>query len=156
MARTEPPRPLALDTSVIVALVSGWHAQHEVTRAALERMLGRGHPLFAPAPALVEAYSVLTRLPPPHRIAPKVALGLLRSNFGRGATPALSGKAVWKILGGAVERVVSGGRVHDWIIACSASQQGPCILVTFNVRHFTAFQTDDLHVRTPEALEPGG
>ena len=33
------------------------------------------------APALVEAYAVLTRLPPPHRLSPADALALLEADF---------------------------------------------------------------------------
>ena len=38
------------------------------------------------APALVEAYAVLTRLPPPHRLSPDMALALLENNFLKLAT----------------------------------------------------------------------
>ncbi len=152
MAKTER-RPLALDASVVVALVAGWHEKHEVTRSALEAMGRKGHDLFVPTPALIESYSVLTRLPPPHRLSPKVALQLLRANFERTRTPALLRTQVWKTLDEAVERAVAGGRVHDWIIARTASHDGPCILVTSNARHFEPFETDDLWVRTPEMLD---
>lgn len=55
---------IAPDTSVLVAGFATWHEGHE----AAVRALNRGVHLIAHA--AVETYSVLTRLPPPHRIAP--------------------------------------------------------------------------------------
>lgn len=54
---------IAPDTSVLVAGFATWHEGHE----AAVRALNRGVHLIAHA--AVETYSVLTRLPPPHRIA---------------------------------------------------------------------------------------
>ena len=42
--------------------------------------------MIVAAPALVEAYAVLTRLPPPHRLSPQTALTLLENNFLKLAT----------------------------------------------------------------------
>ncbi|MEX2240756.1 MAG: PIN domain-containing protein [Burkholderiales bacterium] len=54
---------IAADTSVVVAAFASWHEGH----AAALRALGRG--VRVPAHVLLESYSVLTRLPPPHRAA---------------------------------------------------------------------------------------
>ncbi len=45
--------------------------------------------MLLPAPALVEAYAVLTRLPPPHRLSVPDALALLEANFIRAGGPNL-------------------------------------------------------------------
>ncbi|GAB3914246.1 hypothetical protein GCM10011575_18120 [Microlunatus endophyticus] len=54
----------AVDTSVIVAAFAGWHQDHASAAAEL-----RQRPRVV-AHALLEAYSVLTRLPGPHRAPP--------------------------------------------------------------------------------------
>ena len=151
MAKTDP-RPIALDTSVLIALVAGWHEEHGPTRDAVESMLSKRHPLVVPAPALVEAYSVLTRLPPPHRVSPDVANELLRANFADATVPVLPSSGIWRALDEAVERGVAGGRVHDWLIARTARHHGPCILLTLNERHFAAFDAEDFWVRTPATV----
>ncbi len=48
---------LTADTSVVVAALSAWHEQHDVAARALERVT------VLPAHVMLEAYSVLTRLP---------------------------------------------------------------------------------------------
>src|SRR5258707_811905 len=65
-AASEKPRDLvALDTSVIIALVSGWHERHAAVTALVEGELDRGSGLLLATHALIESYAVLTRLPPP-------------------------------------------------------------------------------------------
>jgi hypothetical protein len=58
--------------------------------------------MIVAAPALVEAYAVLTRLPPPHRLSPQTALTLLENNFLKLATViALNAKSYETLLLGA-------------------------------------------------------
>src|SRR6184192_3362205 len=61
-----------LDTSCLVAAVCSWHMHHEATAAEISRRLSRGEEPVMAAPALVEAYAVLTRLPAPHRLLPRM------------------------------------------------------------------------------------
>lgn len=65
---------LAVDTSVVVPALLASHAQHEPCRVAAAGAA-------IPAHVLVEAYSVLTRLPTPHRLSPEVADSLLARWF---------------------------------------------------------------------------
>jgi hypothetical protein len=51
----------AVDTSVVVAAFASWHEHHVLARKAMA-----SRPRLV-AQAAVESYSVLTRLPPPHR-----------------------------------------------------------------------------------------
>ena len=76
----------ALDTSCMVAAVCPWHEHHAAAAVEIERRLDRGERIATPAPALVEAYAVLTRLPQPHRLAPADAWAVLRGNFVDQAT----------------------------------------------------------------------
>lgn len=66
---------LAVDTSVVVAAFATWHDGHGAALAALDR-----HPRL-PAHVLLESYSVLTRLPPPHRTSPATASSFLELRF---------------------------------------------------------------------------
>lgn len=57
----------AIDTSVIVPGLLFWHEKHEAASAALVQLLESGNEVVLPLHSLVEAYAVMTRLPPPHR-----------------------------------------------------------------------------------------
>ncbi len=69
------------DTSCIVAALCGWHEHHERAARELGRRLDSGEALVVAAPALVETYAVLTRLPSPHRLSPADSQALLEANF---------------------------------------------------------------------------
>lgn len=151
--RAEQRSILALDTTCLVALLCGWHEHHAATASALERRIDAGATLVLPAPALIEAYSVLTRLPAPHRLAPVDASQLLRQNFEQGARVAsLSAKDTWSLLGNAPLDKVQGGRVYDAVMAACARKAGARELLTLNLRHFEGFADATLRVTSP--LEP--
>ena len=102
------------------------------------------------APALVEAYAVLTRLPPPHRLAPDVALRLIDANFVRGVTAvALDASDYRTLLRSASDEGVSGGRTYDAVIARCAHLARARTLLTFNVTHFERFAAPELAVVVP-------
>ncbi|HYN30821.1 MAG TPA: PIN domain-containing protein [Dermatophilaceae bacterium] len=52
------------DTSLLIAALLQWHPRHQVARAAL-----RTRVQALPAHVVVECFSVLTRLPAPHRLS---------------------------------------------------------------------------------------
>ena len=60
------------DTSVLVPFLLPWHERHERARAALAERVDA-----VPAHVFLECYSVLTRLPAPHRLSAKSAGELL-------------------------------------------------------------------------------
>lgn len=61
---------IAVDTSIVVAAFASWHEAHEAARGALSE-----EPRL-PAQVAVESYSVLTRLPPPHRAESSIVVAL--------------------------------------------------------------------------------
>jgi predicted nucleic acid-binding protein len=128
---------IALDTNVLVASLLEAHADHEVACGALEATSDAG--LLVPAPVLFEAYSVLTRLPRPHRLAPKVALAALRGTLGGSAIAGVDAAEVWRDLADAVEHGISGGAVHDFAIGRCAVRGKATTLLTFNDRHFQRY-----------------
>lgn len=127
----------SLDTSCIVAAVCAWHEGHAVAADEIERRLDRGEVLTVPAPALVEAYAVLTRLPSPHRLSAADAWTLLATNFVQQATVvALTGAAYTTLLQRLAKEGVAGGRTYDAVIGECARQRQVAVLLTFNRRHF--------------------
>jgi predicted nucleic acid-binding protein len=125
------------DSSCLIAAVCAWHEHHEIAVDALESRRGAGQALVLAAHALAETYAVLTRLPPPHRLAPAVAGALIEQNFVRGVTlVALPGRTYASVVRRLAQEGVGGGRTYDAIIAESARRGRAAILLTFNPRHF--------------------
>ena len=126
-----------LDTSCMVAAVCTWHEHHLAAVAEIERRLERSERIAVPAPALVEAYTVLTRLPAPHRLSPADTWALINANFIEHAKiVVLGGTAYTEVLRSLAKEAVGGGRVYDAVIAKCASQAKAETLLTFNRRHF--------------------
>ena len=66
---------IALDTSVVVATFASWHEAHADSVALLARQPS------LPGHVVIETYSVLTRLPPPHRAAAEIVDQFLSESF---------------------------------------------------------------------------
>lgn len=139
-----------LDTSCIVAAVSAWHAAHEVTLKEISHRVAAGHELVSAAPALVEAYSVLTRLPTPHRLAAPDAVTLLDTNFiVRRRVVTLGAEDYVSLLRGAPAEGVSGGRTYDAVIAACATKARAQELLTLNEEDFLAWHGREFRVFVP-------
>ena len=112
---------IAADTSVVVASLASWHDGHD---AAWRAITGG---VRLPAHCLLEAYSVLTRLPPPHRFEPRVARHLLRSTFPD-APLTLDAALHGSLLDRLVEAGVSGGAAYDGLIGITAAHHDALLL----------------------------
>src|SRR6188472_166069 len=66
---------LTADTSAVIAALSAWHERHEQAAAALASVTA------LPAHVVVEAYSVLTRLPAGLAVAPLAAADVIARRF---------------------------------------------------------------------------
>ncbi len=123
---------IAADTSVLVAAFASWHESHAAAREAL-----RGARLVAHS--VVETYSVLTRLPPPHRVVPDLAADFLRqvATAAPLTLPAEQVAALPHLLSG---RGVSGGAVYDALIAVTALHHG-AELVSLDARAAATYRT---------------
>ena len=66
MESEEAQRATALDASVIVAALLAAHEHHGPAATELGALLAEPGDVILPLQALVEAYSVMTRLPSPH------------------------------------------------------------------------------------------
>lgn len=131
------PGTFAVDTSCIVAAVCAWHGHHRPAAVAIERRFDLGDRLTVAAHALTEAYSVLTRFPAPHRLAPADAWQVLDVSFAQAGTViSLTAPQHVALLRRLAEAGVSGGRSYDAVIAECAARAGASALLTFNPRHF--------------------
>jgi predicted nucleic acid-binding protein len=131
------------DTSCMIAAVCSWHEHHEAAANEIEsRIAGRAKMMVA-APALIEAYAVLTRLPPPHRLSPQTALTLLESNFLKwGTVIALNAKSYQALLLATAKNNVAGGRAYDAVIGACAELAQVLTVLTFNATDFAALGHD--------------
>jgi predicted nucleic acid-binding protein len=133
----------------MIAACCAWHEHHRRASAALERRLDRGERLVVAAPAVLEAYAVLTRFPAPYRLSADDALALLDGNFMRSRVVAIDGRRTVQLLRSAPADGVTGGRTYDAAIAACARKAHARELITFNERHFLPFAGDDLEIVVP-------
>ena len=144
------------DTSCMVAALCAWHEHHAASVDEINRRLERREPLLVAAPALVEAYAVLTRLPPPHRLSPDDALGLLDTNFLQpGKMLTLGGRAYRVLLHSAPGRDIVGGLVYDAVILECAIRGTATALLTFNERDFAPLAPPGLQIVVPRRTGAG-
>lgn len=101
------------DTSVLVPALVSWHPDHHSCREALSDVEA------VPTHVLVESYSVLTRLPPPHRIAPAdAAAAITACPF---AALSLPDRAFRQLIAHLAAHQVRGGATYDALIAATAA-----------------------------------
>lgn len=112
---------IAVDTSVVVAAFASWHEAHRAALAALARK-----PRI-PAHVMAESYSVLTRLPPPHRAPAEVVVSFLVARFP-GAPLVLPGTSYRALLRELVHLGFAGGAVYDALIGATARHAGAALL----------------------------
>ena len=70
----------AVDSSVVIAAFATWHEHHGIAEATASRPRLIAH-------AAIESYSVLTRLPPPHRAHPSIAHTFITERFTNHSSP---------------------------------------------------------------------
>lgn len=112
---------IAVDTSVVVAAFGAWHEDHAIAATTV-----RERPLL-PVHAAFEAYSVLTRLPPPHRTSPSIARAFLGAAFA-GRWLELPVAVAEGLLDELAELGVAGGATYDALIGATARASGATIL----------------------------
>lgn len=111
----------AVDSSVAIPAYATWHPAHERARAIVEAGVS------IPAHAALETYSVVTRLPPPHRGRPDHVLSFLRESFGS-EWLTLSGGAVRDLIAELASRGIHGGPTYDGLIAATVKAAGGRLL----------------------------
>ena len=146
-----PAEAFLPDTSCMIAAVCSWHEHHPAATEEFERRFARGERLVVAGPALLEAYAVLTRLPPPHRLSPETTALLLSANFiGEDLEIAtLTAGEFPRLIASAAERNIMGGRLYDAAILACAESAHVDSLLTFNERHFRELHGGKLRVVVP-------
>jgi predicted nucleic acid-binding protein len=111
----------AVDSSVVIAAFASWHEHHAVARKALA-----DRPRLV-AHAVVECYSVLTRLPPPHRAQPSIVHSFISERF---ADPflTLSETGYQELLATVTSNQILGGSAYDALIAFTAAEHEATLL----------------------------
>ena len=104
----------AADTSLVVAAFATWHEHHEAAR----RVLDGGVRLIEHC--ALETYSVLTRLPPPHRSSGSVVRDFMRARFPEPFLR-LSVASYRAFLLGLADHEVLGGAAYDALVAATAA-----------------------------------
>ena len=141
---------VGLDTSCLVPLLSDEHADHEATRAQWDRLRRADVQLVVSCHALLECFSVLTRMPPPYRRPAEEAERLLQKNFAQGVEiPGFGSELMWSCIRELVSLGVGGGRIYDAVIARSTFAAGAAVLLTWNVGDFLAVAPAGLEILTP-------
>lgn len=118
---------------MIVAAFARWHARHDAAREALSGVTD------LVAHAELEAYSVLTRLPAPHRAPSKVVADFLRQRFP-GSRLALPSRDRLRLVPDLASRDLTGGAVYDALIAATAMAH-EYELLTCDRRASTVYRT---------------
>ncbi len=127
------------DTSALIAAVSSWHEHHERTRSEIERRERSDEQMVVAGHSLAETYSVLTRLPAPHRLRADDAIALIESNWRDTPIVHLTGSEMWSALREAQRRELIGAQMYDALIAIAALKAKAATLITWNVRNFVPF-----------------
>jgi predicted nucleic acid-binding protein len=112
---------IAVDSSVVIAGFATWHEQH----AAAVKVLGQRPRLVAHA--AIETYSVLTRLPPPHRSQPGLVQRFLRSWFLQTPLTLPAGRYL-ELVDTLAEQEILGGQIYDALIGCTAAEHGATLI----------------------------
>jgi predicted nucleic acid-binding protein len=123
---------IAVDTSVVVAAFASWHEAHATSAAVLARRPR------VPAHVLVESFSVLTRLPPPHRSSAALVATFLGERF-KEAPLVLAARDYRSLLQELMAHGLSGGVAYDALIAATVRHAGATLL-TRDRRACVAYQ----------------
>ena len=111
----------AVDSSVVIAAFASWHEHHAIARKAMA-----GKPRLI-AHAAMESYSVLTRLPPPHRAHPSIVHAFLAERFTEPFLT-LSETGYQELLATVAVRQILGGPAYDALIAFTAAEHQATLL----------------------------
>jgi predicted nucleic acid-binding protein len=122
----------ALDSSVLVAAFAAWHEAHELARRECKQ---RAHPI---GQSLAESYSVLTRLPEPHRAGPSLVSQFLQQKMF-GEPLVLDAASTRTLPSRLAELGISGGATYDAVIALTAAAHD-AVLMSLDHRAATTYQ----------------
>jgi predicted nucleic acid-binding protein len=123
----------AVDSGVVIAAFATWHEHHAIARKAMA-----SRPRLI-AHAAVESYSVLTRLPPPHRASPGIVHAFITERFTEPFLT-LSETGYQELLATIAAGKILGGPAYDALIAFTAAEHGATLL-SLDQRAATTYRT---------------
>ena len=127
---------IALDSSVIVASFLSVDERHPAALRAVQGVVKATDGVVLPVHALVETYSVMTRMPRPYRLNPADASMLLRKTFGSSRLAPFAARSLWGMLEDLAGAELGGGLTYDAMILRSAEEAGATALLTLNARDY--------------------
>jgi predicted nucleic acid-binding protein len=122
----------AADSSVVIAAFASWHESHDAARKAVDEGLRLVEH------CALETYSVLTRLPAPHRAPADVVRDFLDNRFPQPLLR-LSERAYRDFIVGLPEKSVAGGAAYDALVAATVAGHG-AELVTCDRRALPVYE----------------
>jgi predicted nucleic acid-binding protein len=123
---------IAVDSGVVIAGFASWHERHGDARRILDE-----EPSLV-AHAALESYSVLTRLPPPHRAPANLVAEFLQASFPRPYL-CLPDEHYSDLARRLAEADITGGASYDALIAATAAEHG-ATLVSLDARAYRTYQ----------------
>jgi predicted nucleic acid-binding protein len=148
-AKSKTPVKFGLDTSYLMPLLAEWHKHHEQTTRDYRARLSRGERPVIAIHALLECYSVLTRLPHPVRVPASLAEQILTQYFTGVEIAGITAEIAWQAIHSLAGLDLGGGRIYDALIATTVLRAEASIFVTWNVKHFLALAPPGLEIRQP-------
>jgi predicted nucleic acid-binding protein len=123
---------ITADSSVAIAAFASWHEHHEAAHRALDNTV------VLVEHCALETYSVLTRLPAPHRSPPAVVRDYIDARFPRPFLR-LEPHAYRLFLAALADNSVAGGASYDALVAATAVSHG-AELLTCDPRAATLYE----------------
>ncbi len=130
---------IAIDSSVLIAGFASWHE----FRARAQKVL-RENP-HLPAHAALESYSILTRLPAPHRAPAPLVLEFLVAHFKKPFLT-LSADHYGVLMRQLDQNGITGGATYDAPIGYTAKAH-EAVLVSCDSRAMRTYQALDVQLR---------
>jgi predicted nucleic acid-binding protein len=124
--------PLTCDTSVVIAGLSDWHADHALARPRLAEID------WLPAHVLAEAVAVLSRLPNGYAVPLHDAVAMIR-RIADGRVRQLRGDRYLLTFGAVASAGLGGGAVYDAMIGAT-SREHDATLLTLDRRAQRTYQ----------------
>jgi predicted nucleic acid-binding protein len=141
---------IALDSSYLIPLLSDWHQHHLKTLRSYQHWRDHDAQILLPVHAVLECYSVLTRIPAPYRLPADIARQTIEWNFSKTAlVVGMKVGGIWQRIESLARLGLGGGQVYDALIAWCAVDARATMLLTWNLKHFAAEAYPGLEVREP-------
>ena len=120
------------DSSLAIAAFASWHEQHDEANRAITR------DVTLIAHCAIETFSVLTRLPPPHRARPSLVRDFLAVRFQKPFV-ALEADGYRALIPRLIELGITGGAAYDAVVAATAAA-ARATLISCDVRAAATYQ----------------